>query len=118
MINDITKELKDILDELKIPNEVGLYTPQPAPDLFCVVVPVSDTFSYTEDGPEAMISEATVELYSKTNYLSTAHDIMKAIAESDDLTLAGGEFIEKESDTGYYHYAISVQTTQQWEEDE
>ena len=111
----ITKDIKDLLDVLKIPNEVGLFTPEPAPSIFCVIVPVNDQMSYAEDIPDNVVSSATVELYVKGNYLTTARKIMTAIVEAG-LTLGGAEFVEKESETGFYHYAIEVEKTQTWED--
>lgn len=111
----ITKDLKDLLDVLQIPNEVGLFTPEPAPDTFCVIVPDNETMSYAEDQPDNVVSSATLELYVKGNYLSTARKIMTAIVNAG-LTLGGGEFVEKEGDTGFYHFAIEVEKTQIWED--
>jgi hypothetical protein len=113
--SSIMKDVAAILTTLSIDYETGVYTAQPAPATFCVIIPGTETPECADDIPDNVVSTATIELYSTGNYLDVARKIMTQIVDNG-LTLEGCEFVEKEPDTGYNHYAIDVSKTQTWED--
>lgn len=107
MNNSILSEIATVLTALSVPHETGVYA-APEPDIYAVIVPLVDTFEVeADDIPNAETQEARIALYSKSNYRSTANNIIKALLRAG-LTVTARQYIEYESDTGYHHFNIDV----------
>lgn len=101
------EELKNIITNLGIPVETGVFS-DPPPDEYIVITPLSDTFNiYTDDKPRYETQEARLSLYKKGNYITSKNSIVKALL-SADLTITDRRYIGHEDDTGFHHYAIDV----------
>ena len=108
-------ELKTIMDTQQIAAETGVFTTTPAPATYVVFVPMEDTFECADDQPDNEVQAVRVSLFTKSNYLSTAIAITRAII-SAGLTVSARRYIGHEDDTGYHHYVIEVEQTYKWEE--
>lgn len=100
---------------IKIPAETGVFTTTPAPAVFCVLTPLGETLQCADDKPVTEVPSVRIDLYDKGNYMATAKTIRKAVV-NEGLTITQSRFIEHEDDTGYYHYAIDVESVAQWED--
>lgn len=107
MQNSILAELKALFDDLSIPFETGAFL-DPAPDCYCVAVPLTDDFGYyADDRPWADVQEVRISLYCKGNYIPTKYKIVKALIKRE-FTITERQYIEFENETQYHHYNIDV----------
>ena len=113
----LLSDLKTLLagKTINIPAETGVFTTTPAPAVFCVLTPLGETLQCADDKPVTEVPSVRIDLYDKGNYTATAKTIRKAIV-NEGLTISQSRYIEHEDDTGYYHYAIDVESVAQWEE--
>jgi hypothetical protein len=100
-------ELQTILEPLGLPVETGVFTNE-APDRYLVVVPLIDEFeNYADDLPLADIQEARISIYAKYNYQPIKDQIVRAVLAAG-MSVTARQFIEYETETGYYHYNVDV----------
>ena len=104
---NILEEIKTILAPLGVPLETGIFT-NPAPPQYVVIVPLIETFEMdADDMPLAETQEARLSIFSKNNYITLKNRIVRAVLAAG-LTVTARQFIEYETDTGYYHYNVDV----------
>lgn len=104
---NILEQLQAIMEPLDIPVETGIFT-NPAPPQYVVIVPLIDTFELdADDMPLAEIQEARLSIFSKENYIALKNRIVRAVLAAG-MTVTQRQFIEYETDTGYYHYNVDV----------
>lgn len=104
---NVLSETKALLEGLSIPVETGVFEGA-APEMYVVVVPLTDTFALHADNiPGCDIQEARLSLFSKGNYIKIKNSIVQGLLSSD-FTITDRRYIERENDTGYHHYAIDV----------
>lgn len=114
---NILKDLQTVLAPVGVPVETGIFTNE-APDRYLVVVPLIDEFeNYADDMPLADIQEARISVFAKQNYQQLKNQIVRAVLASG-MTVTARQFIEYETDTGYYHYNIDVAHCYEVEETE
>jgi hypothetical protein len=99
----ILTELTALLEGIGLRVETGTFS-EPPPETYTVITPMADTFDlYADNRPGIDIQEARVSLFCKSNYLSHKDAITRA-ALAAGLTITARQFIEKEADTGMFHY--------------
>lgn len=114
-MSSLLAELKTIMDTLKVPNEIGIFKAQPAPDQFVVFVPLSDETQNADDRPDNEVQAVRISLFSKSNYRTLARSIADAVLDAD-IVITERRYIGHEDETGYHHYAIDVEKNYLWEE--
>lgn len=109
----ILHRIKSICDAQKLPVMTGSYIPpqgEAAPTAYAVLTPLDDELTaYGDDLPHAEIQSVRVTIYAKQNYLTIRESLRDAILAAGE-TISDMRFIEQEPDTGYYHYAIDVES--------
>ena len=106
---NILSELTTIFTALDIPVETGVFS-DTAPDEYAVITPLTDSFElFCDDGPEYETQEARISIYSKCNYLKLKGRIVRALLAAG-LVITNRQYIERENDSGYFHYEIDVIT--------
>ena len=104
---NILEELQTVLNPLSIPNETGIFTAA-APDEYLVITPLIDEFEhYADDKPLADVQEARISIFTKTNYQYIKNQVVSAVLAAG-FTVTARQFIELETETGYYHYNVDV----------
>lgn len=104
---NILEDLQTILNPLGIPNETGVFTNK-APDEYLVIVPLIDEFEhYADDKPLADVQEARISIFAKSNYQTIKNQVVRAVLAAG-MTVTARQFIEFETDTGYFHYNVDV----------
>ncbi len=104
---NVLSETKTLLESLSIPVETGVFEGA-APELYVVIVPLTDTFElHADNAPGCDVQEARLSLYCKGNYIKAKNSIVRSLLASD-FTVTDRRYIECELDTGYHHYAIDV----------
>ncbi len=109
--------LKTILGTLNVPNETGVYKATPAPDQFCVLVPLSSVFHYADNYPVEDVQSVRISVFSKTSYTTLVNNIVKK-ALDEGYFISNRRYIGHEDDTGYHHYAIDIENNYSYEEEE
>ena len=101
------EELTHIVDGCGLPVETGVFS-ETAPDAYVVITPMADIFGpYADNQPQAETQEARLSLYMKGNYIAQKNSIVRALLGAG-FTITNRRFIEREDDTGFFHYAIDV----------
>lgn len=104
---NILEQLQAIIEPLDVPVETGIFT-NPAPPQYVVIVPLIETFEMdADDMPLAETQEARISIFSKNNYIALKNRIVRAVLAAG-MTVTQRQFIEYETDTGYYHYNVDV----------
>lgn len=114
-MENILKEVKTVLDGAKVPNEVGAFNKEPAPETFAVVVPLNEMFENADDYPQQEVQAARIALYSKHNYRQIARTITEGLLAAQ-MSVSDRRYVEHEDDTGYHHYEIEIEKNYEWEE--
>lgn len=103
----LLSELTDLIGGLQIPVETGSFE-APLPSSYAVLTPLSDTFDvFADNRPEQNIEEVRISLFDKGNYNAKKNQLVAALV-SADMTVTARQYIGREDDTGYHHYAIDV----------
>ncbi len=103
----LLEELNVIIDGCGIPVETGIFSGA-APDGYVVITPLSDTFEmFADNVPQNEIQEARLSLFVKGSYTKQKNAVVRALLDAG-LTVTDRRYIEYETDTQYYHYAIDV----------
>lgn len=111
----LLEELNTILSPLGIPIETGIFN-EPAPEVYLVFVPLSDTFDVNADNrPRVNIEEVRVALYSRTSYTAIKNQIVRMLLDGD-YTITARHYIGFETETGYHHYNVDVAQYYEMEE--
>lgn len=114
---NILEELQTVLNPLGLPNETGVFTNQ-APDEYLVILPLIDEFDhYADDKPLADVQEARISIFAKTNYQQIKNQVVRAVLAAG-MSVTSRQFIEYETETGYYHYNVDVAHFYEMEEEE
>jgi hypothetical protein len=101
----ILVELTALLEGLGVAVETGVFS-DVAPEEYVVVTPLADTFRlHASDRPGFDQQEARVSIYSKGNYLALKQRIVAALLAAD-FTITARQFIGREDDSGYFHWAL------------
>lgn len=113
----ILRELNTLFDNLSIPVETGIFSDTP-PKEYVVLTPVTDVFQvFADNVPLFEVREVRISVYCKGNYLNLKKRIVAALLH-EDFTITEKKFIEREDDTGYYHYSIDVEKHYKFEMEE
>ena len=111
----LLEKLNNLIAGCGLPVETGVFS-ETAPDAYVVITPLSDTFgAFADNRPQADTQEARLSVYDKGNYTAKKNSIARALLGAD-FTITDRRFIEREDDTGYFHYAIDVAKTYEWSE--
>lgn len=111
----ILEEINQLLDELEIPVESGVFSEVPL-DQYCVLTPLVDEFDvFANNKPTIDIQEVRISFFSKGNYLKVKNKIIKALLKSN-FTITGRTYLGFEEETNYYHVAIDVAKHYEMEE--
>ena len=103
----ILSDLKECLAPLNIPIETGIFSDK-APDVYIVIVPLSDTFEVNADNlPNIDVQEARISIFSKGNYNTIKNAVVRALLAAE-ITITARQYIGYETDTGYHHYNIDT----------
>ena len=105
-------ELLEILKERLSPIVGGNIHTIDAPDTtkppYIVLTPVDDSYSfYADNEPQGWEEEVLISIYTTTSYKSVAESVCKSCIDTG-CTITERRFIERESKTKYYHYAITA----------
>ena len=104
----LLEDLNQTLDGFGIPFQTGFWSDK-APDKYIVITPLSDTLElYSDNGPQGMIEEARLSLFSKTNYTADKSRLIDLLL-SEDYTITSIAYIGFETDTKYHHFVIEVE---------
>lgn len=110
----LLEELNMTIGGTGLPVETGVFSGA-APDAYVVITPLADSFgSFADNHPQADIQEARLSLYAKGSYTKQKNAIVRALLGAD-FTITDRRYIEREDDTGYFHYAIDVAKTYELE---
>jgi len=100
-------DLGKILDGLGIKNYTGAF-PEKAPDVFSVLTSIDDTYPLEGDGrPLDEQQEVRISLFCNGDYRAVKRKIERSLL-SADMCITGRRLVEREKDTGFFHYAIDV----------
>ena len=103
----VLADCKTLIEGLSIPMETGVFEGT-VPETYVVIVPLTDTFElHADNTPGFEVQEARLSLFSKGNYIKTKNSMIRSLLASD-FTITDRQYIERENDTGYHHYAIDV----------
>ncbi len=102
----LLSELKTIIEGMNIPVETGVFN-DVAPDTYCVLTPMTDTYVYADNTPMQDVSEVRISLFDKGNYLSTK-GTMERLFLAAEITITDRRYISHDDEIGYHHYAIDV----------
>jgi len=109
------EELNALLTGLGVSVETGVFSGKP-PDEYVVVTQMADVFDlHADNRPQFETQEARLSLFSKGNYLKRKNQIVRALLYAD-FTVTARLFVEREEDTGVFHYAIDVAKNYELEE--
>lgn len=103
------QELKEIIEGLEIPVETAMHSDSLA-QKYVVLTPIEATMIYYDDRPDMVVHSTTISLFSKENYIKTINRIISALINAD-YTITDSRFVEREKDSGYFHYSIDVEKT-------
>jgi hypothetical protein len=104
---NILTELTALLQGLGLRVETSTFT-EPPPETYTVITPMADTFDlFADNMPGIDVQEARVSLFCKSNYLSHKEAITRAVINAG-FTITARQFIEKEADTGIFHWALDA----------
>ena len=102
------EELNMVIDGCGLPVETGVFSGT-APDAYVVITPLTDIFDcFADNRPQNDVQEARLSLYSKGNYIKHKNSIVRALLGAD-FTITDRRFIEREDDTGYFHYSVDAE---------
>jgi len=103
----LLEEVNTIVGSVGLPVETGVFSGA-APVSYVVVTPMTEQFAlFADNAPGMNISEARLSLYIKTNYEALANQLVRALLAAD-FTITGRQYVGREDDTGYFHFAIDV----------
>lgn len=105
------QKLKDICDSIGVKSMTADYADvnDSIPESYVVLVPIADELDeYADDFPTVERNSVRLSIYTKRNYTKLRKRIRDALIENG-VQITGMSFIEKEQDTGYYHYEIDVE---------
>jgi hypothetical protein len=106
----ILEELSSVVASCGLPVETGVFSGA-APDAYVVITPLADTFGcFADNRPQTEVQEARLSLFVKGSYTKQKNTIVRALLDAD-FTITDRRFVEREDDTGYFHYAIDVAKT-------
>ena len=103
----ILSEIKTLLNGLSIPCETGRMS-SPAPDEYCVLVPLGEESLWGDDTIDTDVEECIISVFTKGNYINLKKMIIRALL-SNVFAVTGRGYIGYEDDTGYFHYEITVE---------
>ena len=107
---NILEETTSLVTSLGIPVETGVFS-DIAPDTYCVLTPLSDTFELFGDNmPGYETQEVRISLYSKNNYLQVKNTLVNILLTAG-FTITARQYIAHEDDTGYHHYSVDIMMT-------
>lgn len=112
----ILQELKDVFNVLDIPIETAMFSDVPG-NKYSVITPLQDEFFYCEDLPVFVTHKVTISFFSQGNYMKQKNRIIAALLAAD-FYINDSRFVEREKDSGYYHYSIDVEKTYDIKEEE
>ena len=112
----ILEGLKNLFGEMSIPVET-LMLSDPPKGQYVVLTPGEDRYLYRDDKPKYVISNATISLFQKWNYIKTKNNIVKELI-SNGYTITDTRFVEFDVESGYYHYSIDVEKSTLYEQEE
>ena len=111
----LLNELIALIGSEGVPVETGVFS-DPAPDVYAVLTPLSDTFDlFADNAPGQDVEEVRVSLFHKGNYRPLKKRFESAFLNAD-ITITGRRYVGYEDDTGYHHYAIDVAKNYETEE--
>ncbi|GHU66116.1 hypothetical protein FACS1894184_03320 [Clostridia bacterium] len=112
---NILIELTVLLQGLGLRVETCTFS-EPPPETYTVITPLADTFElHADNHPTLDVQEARISLFCKSSYTSHKNAITRA-ALAAGFIVTSRQFIEKESDTNFYHYSIDVTKHYVWED--
>ena len=101
-------KLTNICHSLDLPVATVLYTESPAPDTYCVLTPLDETFQlYGDNRPGVDVEEVRISLFTTSNYRQVAKKLTAACIDAN-LTVTARRYIGHEDDTGYHHWTIDL----------
>ena len=113
----LLSDLKRLIDGLGIRCETGVLTGK-APDTYTVLTPIQDYYSVEgDDVPLDEVQEVRISLYTKNAWRSLKRSIEKACIAAG-LCIVGRRYVEREDDTGFFHYAIDIANCYSLEQEE
>ena len=108
-------ELTAIMDGLGLPVETGVFSGT-APEVYTVLTPTADVYDlFADNRPREDVEGVRISLYHKGNYRADKRRIEAAL-QSADITITGRNYVGREDDTGYHHYAIDAEKNYETEE--
>lgn len=76
---------------------------------YIVLTPIDDSYSFhADDTPQSWTEDVLISIYTVENYRELAEDVCKACIDAG-CTITERRFIERESKTKYFHYAVTVE---------
>lgn len=102
----LLEELNTLLTPV-IPVETGVFSGT-SPERYVVLMPITDTFGlYADNNPNCEIQEVRLSVFDKGNYTQIKNRIVRILLGAD-ISITDHRYVEREDDTGYFHYAIDV----------
>jgi len=100
-------ELNALAEGIGISVETGVFTGT-APDEYLILTPLSDSFTlFADNKPQYDVQEVRISLYARGSYMERKDQIVRALLAAD-IGITDRRYIDREDDTGYFHYAIDV----------
>ncbi len=101
------EELNNLVTGCGLPVETGVFS-DVAPDVYVVITPMSDTFdAFADNLPQADVQEARLSLFVKGSYTKQKNAIVRALLGAG-FTVTDRRYVEREDDTGFFHYSVDV----------
>ena len=105
-MTDILTELTALLSSI-LPVETAIFSGKTPPE-YAVLTPLIDTDTLFGDNcPGVEVQEVRISIYTKHNYISLKNGITKMLY-NNDFVITEKRYIEREDDTGYFHYCIDA----------
>jgi hypothetical protein len=106
---NILSELTDLFELLKIPSMTAEFSEAPQPDTFALFTSISDDLDlFSDNMPEVEVCSVRITIYTKDNYIRIVRKITNALLNKD-FTVSNRRYVNRETDTGYHHYAIDCE---------
>jgi len=103
----LLSDLTTLIGGLQLPVQTVSFE-APLPTAYAVLTPLSDSFDvFADDKPEQNIEEVRISLFDKGNYNAKKNQLVSALVTAD-YTITARQYVGREDDTGYHHYAIDV----------
>lgn len=108
-MSDIISDIYSALTTLKIEVQIGDFqTTSALPDIYAVIVPLSEDYETADDEPDFDVQQASAELYTKGMWRTAVNNICGECIKRG-LSVNARRYIGRNEETGYFQYSITFE---------